>query len=95
MSAKKLLLYSRAECCLCEDMKAVIRDVAARVPLELETIDVDGSAELRQRFGADVPVLFIDGRKAFKHRLTAKKLERRLGRAPFFRRRSALQKSGG
>jgi glutaredoxin len=86
MNARKLLLYSRAECCLCEDMKDAIEQVAARIPVQLEEVDVDSSADLRERFGSDVPVLFIDGRKAFKFQVTAKQLERRLKRAAFWRR---------
>jgi glutaredoxin len=86
MNARKLLLYSRAECCLCEDMKDAIEQVAARIPVQLEEVDVDSSADLRERFGSDVPVLFIDGRKAFKFQVTAKQLERRLKRAALWRR---------
>lgn len=90
---KKLLLYSRADCCLCEEMKAVIRQVAAKVPLELEEIDVDGSADLRDRFGAEVPVLFIDGRKAFKYRLSAQRLERRLNGGSLWQRLRAVRRA--
>jgi glutaredoxin len=82
----QLILYSRADCCLCEEMKETIRQVAAKIPLEMEEIDVDGSAELREDFGAEVPVLFINGRKAFKYRVKAKELARRLGGRTFWRR---------
>lgn len=83
---KKLLLYSRAGCCLCGEMKNAILRVAAKIPLELEELDIDNDPELRDRFGAEVPVLWIDGRKAFKYRLTEKELERRLGRGGFWER---------
>jgi glutaredoxin len=75
---KQLTLYSRRDCCLCEEMKAVIRRVASRVALRLEEIDVDSSPELQERYGHEVPVLFIDERKAFKYRVTRKELEKRL-----------------
>jgi glutaredoxin len=71
---RKLTLYSRQDCCLCDEMKAIIDEVALTIPLELELIDVDDSAVLRERFGAEVPVLFVDGRKAFKYRLTKRAL---------------------
>jgi hypothetical protein len=67
-------------------MKATIRQVAVRIPLDLEEIDVDSSVQLQERFGAEVPVLFIDGRKAFKYKVTAKELEKRLGRRTLWRR---------
>ena len=76
----KLTLYSRKDCCLCDEMKATIAKVAANMPLEIDEIDVDGSLELREKFGSEVPVLFIDGRKAFKYRVTAAALARKMSR---------------
>ena len=73
-----LLLYSRKECCLCEEMKEVISRVAKRMPLVLEEIDIDNSARLAEEYGHEVPVLFINGRKAFKYRVTQKELEKKL-----------------
>ena len=78
----KLTLYSRRDCCLCDAMKAVIEEVAANLPLEIDEIDVDGSRETREKFTDQVPVLFIDGRKAFKYRVTAKQLAKKLSRKP-------------
>ena len=77
---RKLTLYSRENCCLCDDMKSVIAEVAVRIPIDVAVVDVDGTDELREEFGNEVPVLFIDGRKAFKYRVTAKELNKRLGR---------------
>jgi hypothetical protein len=59
-------------------MKATLRETAKKIPLDLEEIDVDGTRELQEKYGAEVPVLFVDGRKAFKYRVTAKELELRL-----------------
>jgi hypothetical protein len=44
-------------------------------------VDVDRDPDLAARFGHEVPVVEVDGRKAFKFRLTAEQLLRRLGRA--------------
>jgi len=74
----RLTLYSRRDCCLCEEMKAVIRQVASRVLLLVEEIDVDTSLELQELYGDEVPVLFINDRKAFKYRVTRKELEKKL-----------------
>jgi glutaredoxin len=59
-------------------MKTVIRQVAQRTPVDVEEIDIDSSADLKQKYGEEVPVLFINGRKAFKYRLTARQLSARL-----------------
>lgn len=74
----RLTVYTRRDCCLCDEMKTVIRTAAENCDISLEEIDVDSSAELRERYGNQVPVLFIDGRKAFKYRATTKALRRRL-----------------
>ena len=77
----QLLLYSRTECCLCEEMKELILRVAKKLPLALQEIDVDSSAQLVEEYGNEVPVLFINGRKAFKYRVTQKELEKKLSEA--------------
>ena len=74
----ELALYTREGCGLCAEMKEVVLGLAQRYPLNLREIDVDVSVELQQRYGAEVPVLFINGRKAFKYRVTTAELEKRL-----------------
>ena len=74
----EITIYSRKDCCLCEEMKAVIRQVGRRYPLTICEIDVDTSIELQERFGSQVPILFINGRKAFKYRMTSSELEKKL-----------------
>ena len=56
----ELALYTRAGCHLCVQMK--------------REIDVDSDPVLAARYGESVPVLAIDGRVAFKVRLTAQTL---------------------
>jgi len=58
----------------------------------MEEIDIDGDAVLRARYNDEVPVLFIDGRKAFKYRATVVELIRKLKRKrrPFLTRVARL-----
>ena len=82
----QLLLYSRKDCCLCDEMKKVIRRVADNMPLALEEIDIDSAPESRDQYGDEIPVLFINGRKAFKYQVTARQLEARICRkVPFIK----------
>lgn len=74
-------LYTRADCCLCADMKALLDEVAGDVPFRLSEVDVDSDPDLQARFGDSVPVLFVDGCKAFKYSATAGALRRKLKRA--------------
>lgn len=73
----RLQIYTRKNCCLCEVMKDVIRAAKAPCLVTLDEIDVDSSAELQALYGEEVPVLFINGRKAFKYRVTARELQER------------------
>lgn len=78
-------LYSKPGCHLCDDMKIVIRRVmeTARTPIALEEIDITTDAELEARYGIEIPVLLVDGRKAAKYRIAEAELlkivERREG----------------
>ena len=74
----QLTLYTRGECCLCTEMKDIIQEVASEVPLEVKEIDVDGSPDLSEKYGDEVPVLFINGHKAFKYRATVGELKKKL-----------------
>ncbi len=76
-----LTLYSRPGCCLCDDMKAIVAEVQADTAFTVTEIDISAQPELEARFGQDIPVLFINGRKAFKYRVTAGALRRRLHRS--------------
>ena len=76
----RVTLYSRADCHLCHDMRAVVDTVARDLPLEVEEIDVDGDPALTAAYGAEVPVLCVNGRKAFKFRVEAPALRARLAR---------------
>ena len=76
-----VMLYSRPGCCLCDDMKAILAEVQADTAFTVTEIDISAQPALEARFGQDIPVLFINGRKAFKYRLTAGALRRRLHRS--------------
>jgi len=71
-------LMSRRQCCLCDDAKQVVADVAGQGLCTWETVDVDTDKALLVRYGKDVPVLLIDGEKSFEHRVTHEALQRAL-----------------
>ena len=73
-----LTLYSRPGCHLCDEMKTVIARVAARVPIALEEIDISSDPALEERYGLEIPVLLVEGKKAAKYRLTDEALLRLL-----------------
>jgi len=46
------------------------------VPLTLDIVDISTDPALMARYGLEIPVLLVDGRKAAKYRVTAAELER-------------------
>jgi hypothetical protein len=76
----ELVLYTRSDCELCREMEAVIDDVAPRFQAGVKRVEIDGNPEFEAQFGIEVPVLFVNGRKAFKYRCTARELRKRLER---------------
>ena len=75
-----LTLYSRPGCHLCDEMKAVVQRVtsAIRAPATIEEIDISADPALEGRYGLEIPVLMIDGRKAAKYRIAEEALRRML-----------------
>src|SRR5207249_11211583 len=76
----QLTLYTRTQCPLCHEMRAVIERVARDVPLAPELIDVDTDVALAAAYGDQVPVPAINGRKAFAVRVDSGTLRARLAR---------------
>lgn len=75
-----LTLYSRPGCHLCDEMKAVVQRAARACgePVTIEEIDISTDAGLEARYGQEIPVLLVDGRKAAKYRVTEDELTRLL-----------------
>jgi glutaredoxin len=80
IGAVRVELYGKADCGLCDEAKEILDRVRGRIPFELEVRDVASDPELALRYGAEVPVVFIDGRKAFKYVVDEAELERKLRR---------------
>jgi hypothetical protein len=45
-------------------------------------MDIDADPELRQKYNDEVPVIFIDGRKAFKYRMVPREFLQALAKRP-------------
>ncbi len=79
-------VLSRHDCCLCDAAKDVVKQAVEVGMCEWEDIDVDKDSKLSAEYGMDIPVILINGRKAFKHSLSKSALQLRLSREPQGRR---------
>ena len=77
---RRLTIFSRPGCHLCEQMRAVVERVSrrVRVPLEIQEVDISTDPALEALYGRELPVLMIDGRKVAKYRLADDDLVRKL-----------------
>jgi glutaredoxin len=71
-------IYSRPGCHLCDEMKALVQKVAQTIPLTLEDIDIFGDDELEERYGLEIPVLFVEGKRIASGRIKEDALIRAL-----------------
>jgi len=69
-------IYSRPGCHLCEEMKAVVQTVGRTIPLSLQEIDISTDEALEARYGLEIPVLVVNGKKAAKYRIGEEELRR-------------------
>jgi hypothetical protein len=75
-SPGELVLYTRADCHLCEEAKAEIRKRLGNIPIR--EVDVDADPALAEQYGEEVPVGFVGKVKAFKYRVDLRRLRRLL-----------------
>jgi 4a-hydroxytetrahydrobiopterin dehydratase len=68
----EVTFYTRGDCTLCDEAHASVRAAIATYGLAvtMTVIDVDTDPALRVRFTDDVPVIYVDGVEAFRHRVT-------------------------
>ena len=75
-----VIIYSRPGCHLCEQAKAAILSAGCSDDFELRELNIDEDPVALQRYQNDIPVIFINGVKVFKHRVDPKEFKRKLRR---------------
>jgi glutaredoxin len=71
-------LYSASGCGLCERALEVVREVQAELAFELEVVSIDGDPALEGAYREHLPVVEIDGERAFTYFVDPKALHERL-----------------
>jgi glutaredoxin len=75
---RQVIVYSRKGCHLCEVVKESLAKLSRRGGFAWSEVDVDSNSELRRLYNDEVPVVFIDGRKAFKYHMDEREFLRKL-----------------
>ncbi|HKW33253.1 MAG TPA: glutaredoxin family protein [Candidatus Acidoferrum sp.] len=75
---RDVTLYSRPGCYLCEEARAAIAPLVREFGAALREVNIDEDAVLKERYGWDIPVIFIGAHKAAKHRVDVSQFRRQL-----------------
>jgi glutaredoxin len=78
---RDVTLYSRPGCHLCEQAKVAIAPLLREFGAVLHEVNIDEDAALRERYGWDIPVIFIGRHKAAKHKVDLDQFRRQLEEA--------------
>ena len=65
LSEAKVVLYHAKGCHLCERARGIIAEIREQIPFDLEEIEIDGDPALEARHREWLPVVEIDGERAF------------------------------
>ena len=75
---RDITLYTRPGCHLCDEAKAAIAPILREFGAVLGEVNIDEDVVLKERYGWDVPVIFIGQRKAAKHRVDLAQFRKQL-----------------
>jgi hypothetical protein len=77
-------LVGRPGCHLCDDARAIVREVAAETGAELEELDItaeDFDPALKEEYWEQIPVTLVNGRRHDFWRVDADRLRKAIGQA--------------
>ncbi len=74
----EVVLYTKPGCCLCDTVKSQLGHLRATQAFEFREVNILEDDAAFAKFHQEIPVIFINGRKAFKYRLDEKAFLRRL-----------------
>ncbi|WP_129730041.1 MULTISPECIES: glutaredoxin family protein [Bacillaceae] len=59
----KVVLYSKDECCLCDNAKAILRELQKEFSFQVEEVDIYKDDALLEKYQIMIPVVEIDGKE--------------------------------
>lgn len=77
----QVTLYTRPGCHLCEEAKVSMRVARCVNEYTLREVNIESDARLLHSYRNDIPVVFINGVEAFRHRVAPEDFERLVAQA--------------
>lgn len=74
----QIILYTKPGCHLCEQARQQILAAGCAELYTLEEVNIESDPFLFACYSLDIPVITINGKEAFRHRLTSDQFKRAL-----------------
>jgi glutaredoxin len=78
----KLTLYTKPDCCLCDDAREAIHRMRPELAFQLEEVDITNDPALLHRYGERIPVVLLNGVPEFEYRVDERELRRKIAQIP-------------
>ena len=78
----RVVVYRAAGCSLCERALEVVQEAQVELGFDLELVDIDGDPALEAAYREHIPVVEIDGRRAFTYFVEPAAFRARVSGAP-------------
>ena len=88
MDLPEIIIYSKPDCCLCDVAKEKLHQLQQVHQFDMHEVNILEDPAAYEKFKEEIPVIFINGRKAFKYHLDEERFLRILRSA---RRRQEAQ----
>jgi hypothetical protein len=76
---KKVILYSKPECHLCEPVENVILAVRKKKVFDFEVRNIENDPGDFEKYRHAIPVVLVDGKEIARYKLSRRQLEAALG----------------
>jgi glutaredoxin len=80
-TAARVVLYTAEGCHLCERARATLAELSDELGFELEEVDITGEPALEERYREWIPVVEIEGERAFVYYVVPDAFRARLARS--------------
>jgi thiol-disulfide isomerase/thioredoxin len=81
MTARRVTLYGRPGCHLCDEALPALEALARAAGAVLERVNIDEDDDLIRRYGLEIPVVAVDGVEVTRAPLALERVRAALGRS--------------
>ncbi len=74
MPLPEIVVYSKPACCLCDKVREQLMTLNEKHQFTWREINILEDWDAYEKFLEEIPVIFVNGQKAFQHQLDEKRL---------------------